>query len=124
MTREMEAVRLKSDFVAAVSHEFRTPLTLLRQFSDLLAEDRVSNEQERRRYYAAIQRGTRRLTRLVEDLLDFGRMEAGSRSFRFERVDVRSWFTKLTSEFEEEIRSKGYHLMWIVCAHRACREGG
>jgi signal transduction histidine kinase len=110
MTREMEAMRLKSDFVAAVSHEFRTPLTLLRQFSDLLAEDRVSNEQERRRYYAAIQRGTRRLTRLVEDLLDFGRMEAGSRSFRFERVDVQSWFMKLTGEFEEEIRSKGYRV--------------
>jgi len=110
MTREIEAVRLKSDFVAAVSHEFRTPLTLLRQFSDLLADDRVSSEQERRRYYAALQRGTRRLTRLVEDLLDFGRMEAGSRAFRLERVDAQRWFSAVTSEFEEEIRGKGYHL--------------
>jgi signal transduction histidine kinase len=71
MAREMEATRLQSDFVAAVSHEFRTPLTLLRQFSDMLAEGRVSSDEERSKYYAALQRGTRRLTRLVENLLDF-----------------------------------------------------
>jgi signal transduction histidine kinase len=110
MTREIEAVRLKSDFVAAVSHEFRTPLTLLRQFSDLLAEDRVSSETERRRYYAALQRGTRRLTRLVEDLLDFGRMEAGSRVFKFERVPVKDWLSSVTAEFQDEVRSKGYRV--------------
>jgi signal transduction histidine kinase len=110
MTREMEAVQLKSDFVAAVSHEFRTPLTLLRQFSDLLVEDRVSSEQERRRYYGALQRGTRRLTRLVEDLLDFGRMEAGSRAYRFQRLDAQQWFGSVTKEFADEVQNKGYRL--------------
>jgi signal transduction histidine kinase len=110
MTREMEAVQLKSDFVAAVSHEFRTPLTLLRQFSDMLVDDRVSSEQERRRYYAALQRGTRRLTRLVEDLLDFGRMEAGSRAYRFQRLDALQWFTSVTKEFADEVHNKGYRL--------------
>ena len=108
MTREMEAVRLKSEFVAAVSHEFRTPLTLLRQFSDLLVEDRVTSEQERRRYYAALQRGTRRLTRLVEDLLDFGRMEAGSRAFPLEPVLAHDLVATLVAEFQDEYRSKGY----------------
>jgi signal transduction histidine kinase len=110
-TREIEAAQLKSDFVAAVSHEFRTPLTLLRQFSDLLADGRVSSEQERRHYYAALQRGTRRLTRLVEDLLDFGRMEAGSRDFALRPVAARSWFIALTAEFQEEVRNKGYTLV-------------
>jgi signal transduction histidine kinase len=110
MTREIEAARLKSDFVAAVSHEFRTPLTLLRQFSDLLAEDRVSSESERRRYYAALQRGTRRLTRLVEDLLDFGRIEAGSRAFSLQPVAARACIEAVTSEFQEEIGSRGYTL--------------
>jgi signal transduction histidine kinase len=108
VTREIEAARLKSDFVAAVSHEFRTPLTLLRQFSDLLAEDRVSSEQERRQYYAALQRGTRRLTRLVEDLLDFGRMEAGSRGFTMQPVAAREWLLTLTDEFQEDVRGKGF----------------
>lgn len=108
MRREIEAAQLKSDFVAAVSHEFRTPLTLLRQFSDLLADDRVSSEQERRRYYTALQRGTRRLTRLVEDLLDFGRMEAGSHTFTLQPVVAKDWIQSLVNEFREESRSKGY----------------
>ena len=115
-TREVEAAQLKSDFVAAVSHEFRTPLTLLRQFSDLLADGRVTSDQERHRYYAALQRGTRRLTRLVEDLLDFGRMEAGSRDFVLRPVAARAWFTALTNEFQEEVHNKGYtlHASWNV----------
>ncbi len=50
MTREMEAARLQSEFVAAVSHEFRTPLTSMRQFTDLLADGRVSNEEDRHAY--------------------------------------------------------------------------
>ena len=110
LTRESEAARLQSEFVAAVSHEFRTPLTLLRQFSDLLADGRVSNESERRRYYAALQRGTRRLTRLVEDLLDFGRMEAGSHGFRLEPVLARAAIERVADEFQEEVRGQGYHV--------------
>ena len=110
LTRESEAARLQSEFVAAVSHEFRTPLTLLRQFSDLLAEGRVSNESERRRYYAALQRGTRRLTRLVEDLLDFGRMEAGSHGFRLEPVVARAAIERVADEFQEEVRGQGYQV--------------
>ena len=110
MTREMNAARLQSDFVAAVSHEFRTPLTLLRQFSDMLADGRVSNDDERRMYYGALQRGTRRLTRLVEDLLDFARIEAGSRAFRLERLSAREWLASVVAEFDQESRNKGYHV--------------
>ena len=111
MSREIEAARLQSDFVAAVSHEFRTPLTLLRQFSDLLVEGRVSSDDERRRYYAALQRGTRRLTRLVEDLLDFGRMEAGSRGFRLEPIYAQAWTSRVVAEFQDEVRGQGYEIV-------------
>jgi signal transduction histidine kinase len=110
MTREIEAARLQSDFVAAVSHEFRTPLTLLRQFTDLLAEGRVSNEEERQQYYAALQRGTRRLTRLVENVLDFGRREAGSHRVALEALNARNWIGRVTAEFGEEARGLGYHI--------------
>ena len=110
ITREIEAARLQSEFVAAVSHEFRTPLTLLRQFSDLLVDGRVSSESERRKYYAALQRGTRRLTRLVEDLLDFGRMEAGSRGFRLVPVYAKESIVGVATEFQEEVRNLGYQM--------------
>jgi signal transduction histidine kinase len=114
ITREMEAARLQSDFVAAVSHEFRTPLTLLRQFSDLLADGRVSSEDERHQYYAALQRGTRRLTRLVEDLLDFGRMEAGSHGFRFTNIDASTWVERVLADFRDQFRGYQVEVDWSV----------
>lgn len=110
MTREIEAARLQSDFVAAVSHEFRTPLTSLRQFTDLLADGRTSSDAERDKCYGALRRGTRRLTRLVENLLDFGRMEAGFHGFMLEPVRARDWVERITSEFQEEVRERGYRL--------------
>jgi signal transduction histidine kinase len=87
--REMEAARLQSEFVSAVSHELRTPLTALRQFTELLASDRVRPGDQRRRYYAVMQRETSRLQRLVEGLLDFGRMEAGALEFHRTSFPVR-----------------------------------
>ncbi|MBI4477780.1 MAG: hypothetical protein HY654_11440, partial [Acidobacteria bacterium] len=110
VTREIRAARLQSDFVAAVSHEFRTPLTSLRQFTDLLAEGRVSNDADRQRYYEALQRGTRRLTRLVENLLDFGRMEAGFYRFVLQPVHARELVERVASEFRDEVRHRGYRL--------------
>lgn len=110
MTREIRAARLQSEFVAAVSHEFRTPLTSLRQFTDLLADGRVSTEDDRQKYYAALQRGTRRLTRLVENLLDFGRMEAGFYRFALEPVRARDLVDRVTAEFADEVRQRGYQI--------------
>ena len=110
MTREVEAARLQSDFVAAVSHEFRTPLTSMRQFTDLLSDGRVSSEEERTKCYAALSRGTRRLTRLVENLLDFGRMEAGSHGFNMEPIRAKEWVESVTSEFQGEVVGRGYRI--------------
>jgi signal transduction histidine kinase len=110
MAREIQAARLQSEFVAAVSHEFRTPLTSMRQFTDLLADGRVSNEDDRQRYYAALRRGTRRLTRLVENLLDFGRLEAGFYKFVLGPVRARDLVEQVTSDFREEARERGYQV--------------
>ncbi len=118
ITREMEAARLQADFVAAVSHEFRTPLTLLRQFSDLLAEGRVTSEEERHQYYEALQRGTRRLTRLVENVLDFRRTEAGAQMLALAPLNVKDWIERVSAEFQEEVRGQGYRIEieWLAPA--------
>src|SRR5262249_2113202 len=78
ISREFAVARLQSDFVSSVSHEFRTPLTSLRQFTDLLTEEDNLPPEKRRVYYQAQSRATDRLQRLVESLLNFGRMEAGA----------------------------------------------
>jgi len=99
VTRELEVARLQSDFVAAVSHEFRSPLTSLRQLTELLVTGRLISEARRAEYYAVIHRESDRLHRLVEDLLDFGRMEAGAREFRVETLNAATLARDVVGEF-------------------------
>jgi len=102
VSRELAAARLQSDFVSAVSHEFRTPLTSMRQFTEMLVEDENLPPEKRRAYYGSQERATRRLSRLVESLLDFGRMEAGARPYRLERLDAGRLVKATVEEFRQE----------------------
>lgn len=105
--REIALADLQSDFVAAVSHEFRTPLTALRQFNALLDDEDDLTPERRRGYYQAQTRATDRLHRLVESLLDFGRMEAGKRPYAFDRVDAGLLVRDVVQEFREGTGDRG-----------------
>jgi signal transduction histidine kinase len=109
VNRELEVSRLQTDFVAAVSHEFRTPLTSMRQVSELLLEGRAS-EARRQEYYRMQHRDSERLQRLVESLLDFGRMESGAREYRLEPVDVTALVRALADEFSADVAAAGYEV--------------
>ncbi len=113
MSRELAAAKLQSDFVAAVSHEFRTPLTSLRQFNTLLAEEDHGDEK-RREFWAAQTRATDRLQRLVESLLDFGRMEAGARPYRFEKVELGALVQSVSNDFQKETVAAGFAIQCTV----------
>jgi two-component system phosphate regulon sensor histidine kinase PhoR len=106
--RELAVAQLQSDFVAAVSHEFRTPLTALRQFTDMLIEQPGLDAERCRLAYGAQARATARLTRLVESLLDLARMEAGARPYRFERADGAEIVKRVVEDFGEEARAQGH----------------
>jgi two-component system phosphate regulon sensor histidine kinase PhoR len=108
INRELTAARQQSDFVAAVSHEFRTPLTSLRQFTDMLREHDPADAERRRLCYDAQARATERLTRLVESLLDFGRMEAGARPYALEPTDCDDLLRSVVDEFHHDIEGLGY----------------
>ena len=109
-TRELAVARLQSDFVAAVSHEFRTPLTSMLQIAELFARDRVPEEERRQKYSEILLRETERLHRLVENLLDFGRMEAGAHEYRLEPLDVTALVRGVVGEFQEEVAARGYRV--------------
>ena len=110
VNREIEVLRLQTDFVAAVSHEFRTPLTSMQQVSELLIEGRVP-EARREAYYRMQQRDSQRLHRLVESLLDFGRMESGAREYRREPVDVTELVRALAAEFAAGVAAADYRVV-------------
>jgi signal transduction histidine kinase len=106
----MRVARLQSDFVAAVSHEFRSPLSSLRQISEMLADDRLSSEKARRESYTVLARESDRLHHLVEDLLDFGRFDAGRAVYHFEPLELRGFLQVLIADFQERIDALGYRV--------------
>ncbi|MBK7931234.1 MAG: HAMP domain-containing histidine kinase [Bryobacterales bacterium] len=108
--REAAVSRLQSEFVSAVSHEFRSPLAAMRHLSELLAVGRVPEESRRQRYYETLTAEALRLQRLVETLLNFGRMEAGVQPYRFQRIDASSLATQVAGEFEPLVKAGGRKL--------------
>lgn len=107
VNRELAVARLQSDFVSAVSHEFRTPLTSLRQVTELLSSGRLGHTTNRDQYHDILLRETGRLQRLVENLLDFGRLEAGALEFRFEPLRPEDVVVPLVDEFRQEAAAEG-----------------
>jgi signal transduction histidine kinase len=107
IAHEFAVMRLQSDFVSAVSHEFRTPLTSLRQLSEVLNSNRPFEETRRRNYYQVLDRATRRLQKLVEGLLDFGRMESHAMVYRKRELDAGDLVASLVDEFQRESTDSG-----------------
>ena len=105
--REGEVARLQSDFVGAVSHEFRSPLTTVRQLSEMLEMGHVPSDERRQKYYQLLSREARRLQRLVETLLNFGKMEAGAQRYRLEELDVAAVVRRVVQELEPQEHETG-----------------
>jgi two-component system phosphate regulon sensor histidine kinase PhoR len=81
--RERKLSNLKSDFVANVSHELKTPLSLVRMFSELLQSGRVDSDEKRRQYLQIIVGESERLAALIENVLDFAKVERGRQAYEF-----------------------------------------
>ncbi|MBI4908315.1 MAG: HAMP domain-containing histidine kinase [Acidobacteria bacterium] len=108
--REAELLRMQSDFVSAVSHEFRSPLTTMRQLSEILLLGRAPSEERRHLYYEMMVKETTRLQRVVEALLQFGRMEAGARKYHFQELDAAALVRRVVTDFEQQIAGTGRHV--------------
>ncbi|HYV63827.1 MAG TPA: HAMP domain-containing sensor histidine kinase [Bryobacteraceae bacterium] len=108
--RELTVARLQSDFVAAVSHEFRTPLTTVRQLSEMLVRGRVSSDERRQQFYETLLRESDRLHKLVEGLLDFARFETGGSAYRFEMIEAGELVRGIVAEFEQRVTPQGFHI--------------
>ncbi|WP_026987779.1 sensor histidine kinase [Fodinicurvata fenggangensis] len=88
--RLKELDRLKDDFLATVSHELRTPLTAIRSFGELLADNPDTDAEQRARFLDIIVKESERLTRLINQILDLARMEAGRMDWEMSEVEPRT----------------------------------
>ncbi|MFC1765093.1 ATP-binding protein [Planctomycetota bacterium] len=104
VSREFELSRMKSDFVSTVSHEFKSPLTSIRQLAEMLKTGRVRSQEHRDRYYSVLLDQSERLSLLVDNILDFAKMEEGKRQFDFEQTDLGPFLNELVAEFQQRVR--------------------
>jgi signal transduction histidine kinase len=104
--REMALARQQTDFVSAVSHEFRTPLTSMRHLTELLVSRSVPDEARKAHYYELLANETERLHRMVESLLSFGRIEAGAYAWSLELANARELVSGSVEMFRSEVRGR------------------
>jgi len=107
-TREMKLVEAKTTFVSNVSHELKTPLSLIRLFAETLELGRVRNPEEAQEYFRIINRESRRLTRLINNILDFSKIEAGRRQYQFAETDVAEVVAEVLQSYERQMTNAGF----------------
>ncbi len=100
--REVRVAELKSNFVASVSHDLKTPLALIQLFAETLELGRVRTPERAQEYYRIINGESKKLTRLIENILDFSRMEAGLRPYRMEPADLSESVNKVLARMDTQ----------------------
>ena len=108
LNAELKLARQKTDFVSNVSHELKTPLTSIRMFSELLAEQRVSDTAKQRSYLNIITAEAGRLTRLINNVLDFSRMERGEKKYNFQPCDLAAVVRGIEQTFRPHLEAGGF----------------
>jgi signal transduction histidine kinase len=108
MRRETEMARLKSDFVANVSHDLKTPLSVIRMFGETLEMGRVPDEPRRQEYYRVITREAERLSRLIDNVLDFSRIEGGRRRYDIVPTVVEPLVRETLEAFAYPLAQQGF----------------
>jgi signal transduction histidine kinase len=108
--REMEIARLKADFVTHVSHDLKTPLSLIRMYAETLEMGRVADGAKQQEYYRIITQESERLSQLIENFLDFSRIEEGKRPFHFHPCEVGPLVDQTVEAFRYQLDRLGFKL--------------
>jgi len=108
ISREMALARLKSDFVSNVSHELRTPLSLIRLYAETLEMGRLKSADKYQEYYSIIRKESERLTALINNILDFSRIEAGRKEYDFRQTDMRELVRNTLESYRYQIEQSGF----------------
>jgi signal transduction histidine kinase len=110
VSHELELARLKSDFVSTISHEFKSPLTSIRQLAEMLHSGRVPSEERRRQYYDVLLEQSERLSLLTENILNLARIEEGRKQFVLEKTDIRTLLQQIVSSIQDRVRHEGFSI--------------
>jgi signal transduction histidine kinase len=115
--RELRLAEAKATFVSNVSHELKTPLALIRLFAETLELGRVKSPEKAQEYYRLINHESRRLTQLVNNILDFARIEAGRRQYRFVEANLAEVVEEVLQSYEYQMKSAGFEVKTEIEHH-------
>ncbi len=109
--KNMKDARQKTSFVSSVSHELKTPLTSIRMSAELLLSGRVSDVKKKDNYLSVIVSESERLTRLINNVLDFGKLEQGKKNYRLTYVEVDRFLAQLIEAHRVRIAAQGLKIL-------------
>lgn len=110
MTEERRLDKMRKDFIANVSHELRTPVSMLQGYSEAIVDDIAASEEEKKEIARIIYEESLRMGRLVNELLDLARMEAGHIHLKKESVEVNDFFERIIRKFQGLAREQNVEL--------------
>ena len=110
VNKQVALARLKSDFVSNVSHELRTPLALIRLYAETLELGRITKDDKKYEYYSIIRKESERLTALINNILDFSRIEAGAKEYDFRETDIAELVRNTLDSYRFQIEQQGFAL--------------
>ena len=114
VNNELHLSKMKSYFISTVSHEFKSPLTSIRQMAEMLVHDRVPSSERQRKYYTSILKQSERLSHLINNILDFSKMEEGRRLFLFEKADIVPVVTDIVETFRQHNVDQGFLIDLLI----------
>ena len=111
--KEMELAKIKSDFVSNVSHELRTPLALISMFAETLEMGRATTEEKKKEYYTIISKEATRLSRIVNKILSFSRIEAGRKEYHFSKINLNLLVEDVFNSYQFHLKNNGFKFSFL-----------
>jgi signal transduction histidine kinase len=115
VSREEEMTRQKSEFVRNISHELKTPLTLIRLYGETLKERRNLPEKSREEAYEVITKESERLSHMINNVLDFSRIESGGKEFNLKKGHLAGVIQETLESYRHHLEKKGFIIQEEIC---------
>jgi len=109
-TAQIKLAQKKDDFISAVSHELRTPLTSIRMYSEMLEKNWVKSQDKAVEYYGNMRQESERLSRLIENVLDFSRIQRGRKKYAFNAGDINKCVANVVEMMRPYAVQKGFSI--------------
>ncbi len=110
IAQKIKSERLKAELITNVSHDIKTPLTSIINYTDLLKQEKIENENAKE-YIEVLDRQSQKLKRLVDDIMDASKISSGNISVEYEEIDLAVIITQIEGEYQEKLEEKGLKLI-------------